>query len=78
MGDKHCTMHSAVAAFGERVVDDGGKFGFRGLLLMCCHDWGIWDADARGRVFPPKHLSVQELRKREYQSPVRPRNSLTT
>lgn len=50
----HSTMHSAVAALGERIEDQGGnKHGFKGPLLMFCHDWGIWDAHGRNRVEPP-------------------------
>lgn len=50
---KHSTMHSAVAALGERFNDKGdNKHGFRGPLLMFCHDWGIWDAYRRNRVVP--------------------------
>ena len=53
MSDKHSTMHSAVAALGEQFTDAGdNKFGFRGPLLMFCHDWGIWDAHRRNRVVP--------------------------
>ena len=51
--DKHSTMHSAVAALGEQFTDAGeNKFGFKGPLLMFCHDWGIWDAHRRNRVAP--------------------------
>ncbi|MCB1228776.1 MAG: DUF1080 domain-containing protein [Verrucomicrobiae bacterium] len=50
----HSTMHSAVAALGERIEDEGGNaFGFRGPLLMFCHDWGVWDAHRRNRIVPP-------------------------
>lgn len=53
MSDKHSTMHSAVAALGEQFTDSGeNKFGFKGPLLMFCHDWGIWDAHRRNRVAP--------------------------
>ncbi len=53
MGEGYSTMHSAVAALGERIDDEGGNaFGFRGPLLMFCHDWGIWDAHRRNRVVP--------------------------
>ncbi len=53
MSDKHSTMHSAVAALGEQLTDAGeNKFGFKGPLLMFCHDWGIWDAHRRNRVAP--------------------------
>ena len=46
-------MHSAVAALGERFDDKGGNnHGFKGPLLMFCHDWGIWDAYRRNRVVP--------------------------
>jgi hypothetical protein len=49
----HSTMHSAVAALGERFEDKGNnKHGFKGPLLMFCHDWGIWDAYRRNRVEP--------------------------
>ena len=50
---QHSTMHSAVAALGERFEDEGGNaFGFRGPLLMFAHDWGIWDAHRRNRIEP--------------------------
>lgn len=50
---EHSTMHSAVAALGEKFEDEGGNaFGFRGPLLMFCHDWGIWDAHRRNRIEP--------------------------
>lgn len=50
---KHSTMHSAVAALGERFSDKGNNaHGFKGPLLMFCHDWGIWDAYRRNRVAP--------------------------
>jgi len=53
MSTRHSTMHSAVAALGERFTDAGNNaFGFRGPLLMFCHDWGIWDAHGRNRVVP--------------------------
>ena len=53
MSEKHSTMHSAVAALGEQFTDAGdNKFGFKGPLLMFCHDWGIWDAHRRNRVVP--------------------------
>lgn len=52
MGDRYSTMHSAVAPLGERMTDPGGDYGFSGPLLMFCHDWGIWGADGRGRVYP--------------------------
>lgn len=53
MGDRYSTMHSAVAALGEQFTDAGeNKFGFKGPLLMFCHDWGIWDAHRRNRVAP--------------------------
>ncbi len=50
---QHSTMHSAVAALGERFEDKGpNPFGFKGPLLMFCQDWGIWDAYRRNRVEP--------------------------
>ncbi len=53
MSPAHSTMHSAVAAMGERFEDEGdNKHGFKGPLLMFCHDWGIWDAYGRNRVEP--------------------------
>ncbi|MEK6236613.1 MAG: DUF1080 domain-containing protein [Planctomycetales bacterium] len=53
LSPKHSTMHSAVAALGERFTDKGNnQHGFRGPLLMFCHDWGIWDAYRRNRVVP--------------------------
>lgn len=52
-GEDFSTMHSAVASAGEHVKDWGGEYGFKGPILMFCHDWGIWDAGGRGRVFPP-------------------------
>ena len=53
LSPQHSTMHSAVAALGERFTDKGDNaHGFRGPLLMFCHDWGIWDAGRRNRVAP--------------------------
>lgn len=53
MSPKHSTMHSAVCALGERFTDTGDNaYGFKGPLLMFCHDWGIWDAYRRNRVVP--------------------------
>ena len=53
MSPDHSTMHSAIAALGEQIEDKGGSpYGFRGPLLMFCHDWGIWDAHRRNRVEP--------------------------
>lgn len=51
MGEGYSTMHSAVCALGERFTDKGDNaFGFKGPLLMFCHDWGIWDAYRRNRT----------------------------
>ena len=51
MGEEYSTMHSAVCVLGERFTDKGDNaFGFKGPLLMFCHDWGIWDAYRRNRV----------------------------
>ena len=59
---KHSTMHSAVAALGERFDDKGGNaFGFRGPLLMFCHDWGIWDAYRRNRIEPKDQKGAVKL-----------------
>jgi lysophospholipase L1-like esterase len=56
MSEKHGTMHSAVAVLGERFEDKGpNPFGFKGPLLMFCHDWGIWDAYRRNRIEPANH-----------------------
>jgi Domain of Unknown Function (DUF1080) len=53
LSPKHSTMHSAVAALGEVFTDAGeNRFGFKGPLLMFCHDWGIWDAHRRNRIAP--------------------------
>ncbi len=53
IGDGYSTMHSAVAVLGERISDAGDNvYGFKGPLLMFCHDWGIWDAHRRNRVVP--------------------------
>jgi len=46
-------MHSAVAILGERISDRQEPYGFKGLLLMFCGDWGIWDAHGRNRIYPP-------------------------
>jgi hypothetical protein len=59
---KHSTMHSAVAALGKRFNDKGdNKFGFKGPLLMFCHDWGIWDAHRRNRIEPAGLRSSMEI-----------------
>lgn len=47
--------HSAVAVLGEKMLDQGDPFSFRGPLLMFCNDWGIWDANRRNRLFPAGH-----------------------
>ena len=53
---QHSTMHSAVSVLGERFTDQGeNAYGFKGPLLMFCHDWGIWDAYRRNRVEPAGH-----------------------
>jgi hypothetical protein len=52
-GEKYSLMHSAVAALGEQIEDQGEKFSFRGPLIMFCQDWGIWDANRRDRLEPP-------------------------
>src|SRR5258706_7746234 len=40
-GTNFSTMHSAVAALGEKIADKGDPFGFKGPLLMFWNDWGI-------------------------------------
>ena len=61
MSPKHSTMHSAVAALGKRFEDKGeNKHGFKGPLLMFCHDWGIWDAYGRNRVVHPVKTFKEE------------------
>ncbi len=52
---KHSPMHSAIATLGEQFDDKGNAFGFKGPLLMCCQDWGIWDAYRRNRIAPKGH-----------------------
>ena|ERR1044071_2506668 len=47
-------MHSAAAILGERISDQKEAYGFRGLLLMFCGDWGIWDAHRRNRIYPAR------------------------
>jgi hypothetical protein len=62
MSSRHSTMHSAVAALGERFTDKGeNAHGFRGPLLMFCHDWGIWDANRRNRVEPATQSGPMQL-----------------
>jgi lysophospholipase L1-like esterase len=55
MGKSYSTMHSAICALGSVHSDAGGRFGYKGHLLMFCHDWGIWDAYQRNRIYPPNH-----------------------
>lgn len=63
LSPQHSTMHSAVAILGERFTDAGDNpFGFRGPLVMFCHDWGIWDAHRRNRVVPVGPGNEAELR----------------
>jgi len=58
----HSTMHSAVAALGERFVDKGDNaHGFKGPLLMFCHDWGIWDAYRRNRIEPAEQKGALKI-----------------
>ena len=54
-GDHFSPMHSAVAVLGEVQEDKGGPYGFKGPLVMFCNDWGVWDANRRNRVFPPRY-----------------------
>ncbi|MEI6357413.1 MAG: DUF1080 domain-containing protein, partial [Verrucomicrobiota bacterium] len=54
-GDHFSPMHSAVAVLGEVLEDKGGPYGFKGPLVMFCNDWGVWDANRRNRVFPPRY-----------------------
>lgn len=62
LSPNHSTMHSAVAALGERITErDGNTFGFRGPLLMFCHDWGIWDANRRNRIEPPQQRGALQI-----------------
>ena len=59
---QHSTMHSAVAALGERFDDKGDNaHGYRGPLLMFCHDWGIWDAYRRNRIEPKGQKGTVKL-----------------
>ncbi len=59
---EHSTMHSAVCVLGERFTDKGdNKHGFKGPLLMFCHDWGIWDAYRRNRIVPEKHKGTMKV-----------------
>lgn len=59
---EHSPMHSAVAALGEQITDEGdNKFGFKGPLLMCCHDWGIWDAHGRNRIEPASQKGALKI-----------------
>jgi Domain of Unknown Function (DUF1080) len=58
MSPQHSTMHSAVCVLGEKIKDQGGEHGFRGPLLMFCHDWGIWDANRRNRVVPSDYKTT--------------------
>lgn len=57
-GDNYSTMHSALAALGEKIEDKGDPYSFKGPLLMFCNDWGIWDANRRNRVVPEKHAGT--------------------
>ena len=58
----HSTMHSAVAVLGRRFTDKGeNAFGFKGPLLMFCHDWGIWDAYRRNRLEPANHRGTLNM-----------------
>lgn len=52
VGEKYSTMHSAVGVLGEKLTDKGDPYSFKGPLLMFCHDWGIWDANRRNRIYP--------------------------
>ena len=62
MSPKHSTMHSAIAALGERITDKGDNpYGFKGPLLMFCHDWGIWDAHRRNRIEPANHRGTLNI-----------------
>ena len=59
----YSTMHSAVAALGERFEDKGdNRHGFKGPLLMFCHDWGIWDAYRRNCIEPAGLRSTMKIK----------------
>jgi hypothetical protein len=63
MSPKHSTMHTAIAALGEKITDKGDNaYGFKGPLLMCCHDWGIWDAHRRNRIEPAGHRGTLKVK----------------
>jgi hypothetical protein len=36
-------------------------FGFKGPLLIFCLDWGIWDANRRNRLVPPRRQGTLKL-----------------
>jgi hypothetical protein len=55
---RHSTTHSAIAALGQQINDGDNPFGFRGPLLMFCNDWGLWDANRRNRVHPPRQDEI--------------------
>jgi hypothetical protein len=46
------TMHSGVCCLGEKYLDKGDPFSFKGPLLMFCNDWGYYDLNRRNRVAP--------------------------
>lgn len=48
-------IHSGVAILGEKFLDQGDPFSYRGPLLMFCNDWGIWDLNRRNRIVPAGH-----------------------
>ena len=52
-GQGFSTMHSGVCCLGEKFLDKGDPFSFKGPLLMFCQDWGYYDLNRRNRVAPP-------------------------
>ena len=60
-GKGFSTMHSGVCCLGEKFLDKGDPFSFKGPLLMCCNDWGYYDLNRRNRVAPPAQMGNMKV-----------------
>jgi hypothetical protein len=60
-GKGFSTMHSGVCCLGEKLLDKGDPFSFKGPLLMCCNDWGFYDLNRRNRVAPPAQMGNMKV-----------------
>jgi hypothetical protein len=60
-GKDFSTMHSGVCCLGEKLLDKGDPYSYKGPLLMCCNDWGFYDLNRRNRVAPQGLMGVMKV-----------------